>query len=335
MSYFSDTETGQIQAWAASARGPRTLNLVLAGHGRDPDLETFAGNFADLATHLKLVTERVDSGLPHIRVFGSLTVSAVPLGRELAPFLKTLSMAGGDGGPSPGLSREVQAMVADLQVPASLTLYVSRDCPFCPAMVLSLASLAAASDRIRLRIVDAALFEEEARADAVMSVPCLILDGGFRWTGTADLKDVVDMMRNRDPSRLGSESLRLVLEEGRASWIAGRMMERGQLFPGFVPLLVHPSWTVRLGAMVVLEEVADGMPDVAAEAAGPLWEAFAGADGTVKGDILYCLGLAGDGSWAERLAGLSGGLGSDDLEEAAREALASIIERTRKDVTGG
>jgi hypothetical protein len=329
MAYFSDSDRRRIHAWAGTLEGPVDLVCRLTGHPRDQDLETFARNFVKEVPTVNLKLGKAEGGLPHLLVAGGVKVSALPLDRELDPFLAGLSPPGVGQGPG----ESVRAALEGLEVPAELTLYIAGECPHCPAMVRSLISLAGISGNIRLGIVDAALFEAEAAADRVLSVPCLILDREYRWTGVIGVGEVAAVVKDRDPALLGSESFRLILEEGRASWIVDRMIGRDRLFPGFIRLLTHPLWSVRLGAMVVVEGLAAENPALAATLVAPLWEAFETVDPTIRGDILYALGEAGDAGSCHRLSELADGLPGGELRDAALEALESI--RSRMDEGAG
>ncbi|MFH1155717.1 MAG: thioredoxin family protein [Pseudomonadota bacterium] len=324
MAYFSDRDLQQIDGWAEAATGPMTLTCVLTGHGCDRDLETFCRNLSMAVPAVTWKTEKAESGLPHIRISETMKVSAVPMDRELAPFLEALSLVR-EGAST--LSPDLGSVISSLDIPVRLKVYIAPQCPHCPVVVRSLFSLAAASDRIRLHLIDGTLFTREAQADSILSVPCIILDDDFRWTGNVSQADVVDMIVTRDPFRMSGESLKLVLEEGRASWIADQMIRHNRLFPGLIPLLTHPGWSVRLGAMVVVEGLAAGSPDLAADLAAPLWEVFAGADITVKGDILYALGEVGDEDDRLCLKGLISTLDEGELREAAEDAVESIEMR--------
>jgi hypothetical protein len=100
------------------------------------------------------------------------------------------------------------------------------------------------------------------------------------------------------------------------------MLERGEIFPAFTDLLTHPEWSVRLGAVVVVEELVEKNPGLARSILPSLWERFSTADTTVKGDILYLTGLAGSiEEWGDRLRTLLSSDLPEDLREGAREAL--------------
>ncbi|MBF0302359.1 MAG: hypothetical protein HQK73_04920, partial [Desulfamplus sp.] len=130
---------------------------------------------------------------------------------------------------------------------------------------------------------------------------------------------------------LSTESLKMILEEGKAGWIAEQIVEHGKMFEGFIGLITHETWSVRLGAMVVLEEIAEQSPDIALTIAPELLSRFKNADVPTQGDILYALGVAGDKAVKHEIIRLMDitvhqKIHSDVLE-AAQEAVESIESR--------
>jgi HEAT repeat protein len=132
------------------------------------------------------------------------------------------------------------------------------------------------------------------------------------------------MMMDRDPAKLSSGTLESMLKDGNASQVAEIMLDTGQIFPAFLELLVHEKMFVRLGAMVVVEELADRNPALASQVIDPLWERFPDVGDQVKGDIIHVLGEAGDDSLVPRLEAVLSGSYNKEVKEAAKEALGRI-----------
>ncbi len=103
------------------------------------------------------------------------------------------------------------------------------------------------------------------------------------------------------------------------------MIQADTLFQGFIDLLLHPEWSVRLGAMVVVESLAELAPHLAARLCPVLVQAFDGIeDISIKGDILYALGETGNHQTREWIRHILPGLDHPDLRDAAQEALSTI-----------
>jgi len=157
----------------------------------------------------------------------------------------------------------------------------------------------------------------------------LILEGHTRWVGQVPQDEVVAHLLHPDPFRLSPTSLQRLLEAGQAQQVAGMMAQSGRLFPALIHLLAHPRWSVRLGAMVAAETLAETNRTLAGELQEPIWQAMARADATVQGDLLYVIGAIGGPETLERLQVLVDGLGDEAVKEAATEALERILKETQ------
>ncbi|MCG8565646.1 MAG: thioredoxin family protein [Desulfobacterales bacterium] len=315
-----------IKSWAKANPDPMTLVLSQTDHAEQKTFDAFALALAGLAPQITM-EQGENAPLPGFKISPTLDYCALPLGRELAPFLKTLELRHTQG--TQKASTEIPPELDQLDRPCRLDLYIALQCPHCPAMVETLAPLALASDNIRLSIIDGSLFPEEARRDNVMAAPCLILDKDFRWTGTVPAREIIAMAAQRDPSQLSSQSLRQILEQGDADWIAREMTLANRIFPAFMDLLLHPTWSVRLGAMVVVEALAQEAPDLIDGICPGLMAAFEEADITLKGDILYALGEAGGPQTQAWIESIRPELEHPDLVEAAQDALDTLADKMK------
>jgi len=115
-----------------------------------------------------------------------------------------------------------------------------------------------------------------------------------------------------------------MFEEGGAVEVANMMLECGEIFPAFMDLLIHEKWPVRLAAMVVFETIAEENRKLAGQTIPFLWDYFSQAEDTVKGDILYLLGNAGDKGVIPKIETLLNGPYPVEVIEAAKEALEAL-----------
>ena len=161
----------------------------------------------------------------------------------------------------------------------------------------------------------------------IQSVPTLILDGGLRWTGAVGLEDLLPALEDRDPARLPPASLERMLDSGGAGELAEMMVAAGRIFPALVDLLVHPSFSVRLGAMVTMETLAELNADLALGFAGPLAARCGGHPANVRGDVLQVLGMVGGAETVRQIAALTEGETDPEVLAAAEEAVAEILAR--------
>ncbi|MEZ4527273.1 MAG: thioredoxin family protein [Desulfobacterales bacterium] len=326
---LTSEEKKQIGDWSRRYSGKIGLRLLSTGDSRTAELKQFCDILSECAPGIRILTETAaeQGELPFIEIRPSLRYRAVPLGRELGPFLEALEAEGCQ--PSVLLKKYMD----QIRMPASLRLHIARHCPFCPQTLRQMLPLTRHGDRIRLTVVDAELFPETAAEDQIRSVPTLVLDENFRWTGAVRPEEVARILADRDPAALTADSLEQMLKEGRAARLAEMMQERGMIFPAFPDLLCHEKWPVRLGAMVVAETLAESGAHLLAELTGPLWERFAHADEKARGDILYVIGISGSMEDIPRLEKIHKGDSSSDIREAAAEAISQIFTKDIKEET--
>ena len=316
-----EKEKQQIANWSRTLKDDIRITLILTEDERSQTFKDFCDDLTHIAPKIKIKQEKEDeSKLPHIRV-GNVGYQAIPTGRKLEPFLSVLA---GDDGQTKNGSLSVRKTLHQIRVPALLKVYIMPHCPFCPETVKQLLCLAAASESIKLTIIDGSFFPEKAASDNIRSAPTVLLDDQFYWTGSIQMEEIVDMILNRDPSRLSASSLKTMFEEGGAVEVAGMMLDSGKIFPAFMELLVHKKWPVRLAAMVAFETIAEENHTLVHHTIPYLWDCFSTAEDTVKGDILYLFGKSRDKGIIPKLETVLNGPYGVDVKEAAQEALEAL-----------
>jgi glutaredoxin len=309
-----------VRFWADRLSQTLTVRLRTTPDPRTGDFAGFLEELAARSGKIRVIHDEGETGeFPAILISPSLTYQALPLERELAPFLEILSNSVGDLEPP---ETALKQRLAQISWPAEVKIFIASACPHCPETVRRISPLAFQQPRIQISIVDGVLFPELSDPFGIRAVPTVILDDKFRWTGSIDTNDFLETVIHRDGALLPVSALKTLLKEGQADRLAKMMLERGEIFPAFTDLVTHPEWSVRLGAVVVVEEMAEKNPRLAGSVLPPLWERFSTVDTTVKGDILYLTGLAGSPEeWGERLRAILRSELPEDLRESAREAL--------------
>lgn len=308
-----------VEAWAKGIAGPVTLGLVEGAGDRGLTLEAFGRQLA--AIDKRIVFKKVDrprAPAPALAIGERIFYQALPQGPELAPFLEALAHT-----TASGAGRPDENLLAGLALPATMTLYIAPRCPFCPQAAREALALALASDKVQLTLIDAVLFAERAAADNVLSTPTLILDAQARWVGQVPRAEVVDQLLHPDPFKLSASSLERLLADGQAGQVATMMAQGGRLFAALVELLADARWSVRLGAMVAVETLAEMDRPLAARLQAPIWQVLDRADPTVQGDLIYVIGVIGG---PEALAGLNAVM-TGRYDPAVKEAAAEAIDR--------
>jgi hypothetical protein len=298
------------------------ITLFKTEHEINSSFEKFCEKLSRLVPKIRVVKDDGDPQTgPAIGIGNGIRYQAIPTENELEPFLEALVYADDK---APAVSPSVKKQLADVQLPAIVKLYVAPQCKFCPGVVRQLLPLPGINSNIHLTIVDCTQFPDAMEANKIKSVPTLILDERFRWTGQIDLTEIISIMNNQDPGALSAASLEMMIADGNAGQLAGMMIEEGQIFQAFYEVLTHYSTFVRLGAMMAMEELIEESPELAVSAITPLWEKFGSVSGPVQGDILYVLGEMGHTDATGAVESVLAGDYSAEVKEAAEEALEKI-----------
>jgi hypothetical protein len=321
---IDETSRNIILAWAEKNALPHTLSLLISDHPEKEKFKNFARELSNITPIFQVNTYDRESPLPGFLIKENITYSALPLDKELPPFLEALSFIHDQ---KPQLSDETQGLLDKISIPCNIVLYIALHCPHCPKVVNTIIPLAVFSDKIHLQIIDGTLFPEAAQKNKVLSAPCLILDNDFTWTGAVSAEEILSMITQRDPSQLNAETLKNILEQGKADWIAQEMIQAGTIFKAFVQLILHETWSVRLGAMVVVETLGEKSPDLAAQLCPMLIQEFDGMKIPVQGDILYALGETGNLETIAWIQDMVKYFNHQDLKDAAEDAIEAIESR--------
>lgn len=303
---------------------PVKLTLFETEHEKNTEYTMFCEKLSRLVP--KIQFEKSDGepqGAPMIGIGNGIRYQAIPTGTELEPFLEALAF---DTFSEISIPDSLKNRVRRIKIPAVLKIYVAPQCKFCPQMVRQLLLLPKANQNIKLIIIDCTQFPELMPQYKIRSVPTLFLDDQLRWTGSVNLDELIGLMKDRDPGLLGPSSLEMILKEGNAARLARMMLDENRIFPAFYDVLTDDKWSVRLGAMVVMEEIISKHPDLATQTITPLWERFEAVSDQVKGDILYVFGKIGRPQVVPMLEFVLAGVFDKEVKEAADEALQQIRE---------
>ena len=299
-----------------------TIGLVASRHTSNKLFHEFCDDLTRLVPKIKISKVEADpQDPPQILIGSALRYQAVPTGYELQPFLEALAAFESD---SLKIAEPIKILLKKNKLPAALTVFIAPQCTFCPQMVRRLITLPLMDKKLQLTIIDGTLFPEMMQTYQIRSVPTLLLDEQFRWTGSIPLEELIDTINTRDPVSLSPASLESIIKEGGADRLAAMILGAEKLFPAFYEVLTHHKWPIRLGAMVVMEEIIEANQNLAAEVLEPLWNRFHQVPAQVQGDILHVFGETGDSrsvSWLESV--LSGDF-DREVKEAAEEALEKI-----------
>jgi Thioredoxin domain len=311
-----------IRKWNEGLIHGVTLRLIRTDGSQSRAIEGFIRDFSGLAPGIAVEEEKgKDGDLPGIYIRESWRFHYVPEGTELDPFLDLLSAL--DKGTA-DIRDDIREILEKHSAEVPLTLFLSTQCHNCPAVMRQIAPLPLVNPAIRVRVIDGLLFPDQASEHRIQAVPTLIGEGGIRWTGQIRLEEVIRALMSLDEERFDKETIERMITEGDAAPLADMMIEANRVFPAFMDVLSQELFSIRLGAMVVMEDLGERAPDLARKVLEPLWQKMSSADEAVQGDIIYLVGEIGEIDWVPRLdAFLKVGV-SPDLEDAVQDALDAL-----------
>ena len=121
-----------------------------------------------------------------------LAFHGVPGGHEFTSFVLGLYNA---SGPGQALDEEAEAAIRAIRRRAALQVLVSLSCTMCPELVTAAQRLAAGHPDITAQVYDLNHFPDLREKYQVMSVPCLVVNGGEQITfGKKNIRQLLELL---------------------------------------------------------------------------------------------------------------------------------------------
>jgi thiol-disulfide isomerase/thioredoxin len=225
---------------------------------------------------------------------------------------------------------EVEAVVPTLQnltKETELLLFIGPGCPSCPHQVRSVATLALASEKVSVEIVDATREPELAAQYDIRSVPTTVVDDELIMVGVIPAGEMAWRILERE----GPEAEKVVfaaLVESERFADAGERLSDGRATQAFVELWSRSTLESRMGLFLVAEEALDWNPE-GLDALVPLLIEGLEGDGPISqdptriGDTADLLGQIGHPDARGILENLIRDP-NEEVAEAAADALAEL-----------
>ena len=197
-SLFDGDMLSQLNAVFARMAAPLILKLELDGRPVSNELKNYMEELASLTDKLSVEVSDWGNDAPCVRVCRSdgsetgLAFHGVPGGHEFTSFVLGLYNAAGPGQP---LDADVRAAIAALGK-KNLQILVSLSCTMCPELVTAAQRIAAENKNITAEVYDLTHFPEIRDKYNVMSVPCLVIDGGKTVTfGKKNIRQLLEILK--------------------------------------------------------------------------------------------------------------------------------------------
>lgn len=221
------------------------------------------------------------------------------------------------------VSRTLEKLTKD----AELLLFIAQGCPACPHQVRSVATLALASPRVSVEIVDAQQDPELSAQYEISSVPTTIVDDELIMVGVIPATDLAWRLLERQGPEAEKVVFAALVESGRISDAAERLSD-GRATKAFVELWSQSTLENRMGLFLVVEEALQWNPEGLNDLVAPLVQGLEGdgplpQDPSRRGDTADLLGQIGHADARPVLELLSRDP-NEEVAEAAEDALADL-----------
>ena len=197
---FTGDMLSQLHTVFARMASPLVLRLYLDETPLSIELRQYMEELA--AQSSKLSVELGDPAdadhLPCVRVCRSdgswtgLAFHGVPGGHEFTSFVLGLYNA---AGPGQALDEESRTAIQAIQKPVEFQVLVSLSCTMCPELVTAAQRMAAENPNITAQVYDLNHFPDLRERYQVMSVPCLVVNGGEQVSfGKKNVRQLLELL---------------------------------------------------------------------------------------------------------------------------------------------
>jgi thiol-disulfide isomerase/thioredoxin len=207
---------------------------------------------------------------------------------------------------------------------AEIKVFVSPFCPHCAKVIENVNSLAVENPNVKVEIIDVSAYPELAEKYGITSAPTTIINDSVRLIGYISKEEVVKWIEKAEDKK---EYFVKLIKDGRLDELLDSIKDEKDL--GIVvDLLAYNDFMVRLGAMVVLEEVFKIIPSIVKAVKDKIRKLLKHDDKRIVQDVAMLLGEIGDEEDIEFLKDLvkAGG----EVKLSAEEAMEEIAKRFRK-----
>jgi len=242
---------------------------------------------------------------------------AAPEGSELGPFLEAVSWLG-KGKEIP--ASEAPASLQDLSKPVDILVLIAPTCPHCPQVVRAALSMAIIQPLITVWVADAVQYPDLAERYKVKSTPTTIINDGMTIVGQIGVEQLADrLIRAMEDSSL-TTILDSMIKSGRAEDAAELICKENQP-KAIVPIYLSKEFTVRMGALVAMEEALQINPRILDDLVDDLAPLLFQEEVGLRGDTADLLGKIGNPAALPALR-----RAAEDPDPDVREAVLEALE---------
>ncbi|MDL1971129.1 MAG: thioredoxin family protein [Candidatus Desulfofervidaceae bacterium] len=213
-----------------------------------------------------------------------------------------------------------------VSVPIEVKIFITAECAFCPVVVDLANQLAIASSMLRVFIIDGGFYPDLVKHYKVTASPTVIINEDYFLVGTEAHEKLVPWLEKASQKAYDSSVLKSLLKQAHAERVVELCLEKEECIYPLLALLQDKELFSRIGAMRVLEELAEKSPRLTEKAISKIVSMLDTNETRDKGDLLFLLGLIGSPeviSVIEKKAQEE----AEEIKEIALEAIENIKKK--------
>ncbi|WP_234729778.1 alkyl hydroperoxide reductase subunit F [Acidocella facilis] len=190
---LDDSLKGQLKTYLARMPEPIELVASLDDGALSKEMHGLLEDISAQSEKITLKLDGADARVPsfEIRKAGAargVRFAGLPMGHEFTSLVLALLQTGGY---PPKIAPEVIAQIKEINGEFHFTTYFSQSCQNCPDVVQALNLLAILNPGITHVAVDGAAFQDEVKAEKVMAVPTIKLNGEAFGQGRMEIEQII------------------------------------------------------------------------------------------------------------------------------------------------
>ncbi len=186
----------QLQSHFSGIKEPVELVIALDDSDKSKELKALAHDLLGLSEYFLVREDEAIKRKPLLSIRSpqrgtEINFAGVPMGHEFTSLVLALLHTGGVASKIDELE---QTQIAQLQQDLNFEIYISLSCQTCPGVVQALNTIAALNHRIKVTMIDGALFQDEVSERNILAVPSVYLNGQLFSQGALALTDIINKL---------------------------------------------------------------------------------------------------------------------------------------------
>lgn len=196
---FTSDMLAQLNAVFGKMESKLVLSLGLDSRDSSNELKHYMEELAKLTDKLSVrLEENVDEKeAPYVKVcredgsYSGLAFHGIPGGHEFTSFILGLYNV---AGPGQQIEDDIKSKIEAVDKETKIRLMVSLTCTMCPDLVVAAQRIASLNPKVSTEVYDLNHFPDLRDKYQIMSVPCMVIDGGKPNFGKKDISQVLDLI---------------------------------------------------------------------------------------------------------------------------------------------